>query len=47
MQLLRGIVGDFSREDADRYARELRAAAQWNDYNEIYRKLIRDTIPPE
>ena len=37
--------GELSRQVADRYAKELREAACWNDLNEVYRKHIRDTIP--
>lgn len=37
----------MSRDDAERYARELRGVAYWNDLNEIYREHIRETIPPE
>jgi hypothetical protein len=39
--------GQFSKEDADRYGRELRGVAAWNDLNVVYRKHIRDTIPAE
>ena len=40
-------IGEFSEDVGDRYGRELRAAAKWNDLNEIYRRHIRETIPPE
>ncbi len=41
------LEGEFTPEDCDRYARELRGVAAWNDLNEIYRRHIRDTIPAE
>jgi uncharacterized protein YndB with AHSA1/START domain len=40
-------IGELAKDVGERYARELRAAAQWNDFNEIYRKHIRETIPSE
>lgn len=40
------VEGEFSQESADGYARQLRAVAYWDELNEIYRKHIRETIPP-
>jgi hypothetical protein len=40
-------IGEFSEDVGARYARELRSAAVWNDLNEVYRKHIRENIPPE
>lgn len=37
--------GEFEQDVADRYARELRGVAYWDELNEVYRKHIRDTIP--
>jgi hypothetical protein len=38
---------ELTRETADRYARQLRSVAAWNELNVVYRKHIRDTIPAE
>jgi len=36
----------ISKDVAERYGRELKGVAAWNDLNEIYRRYIRETIPP-
>lgn len=37
--------GEFRPDDAERYAKQLRGVAVWNEWNEIYRTHIRDAIP--
>ena len=38
---------EFTQDVADRYADELRRVIYWDEMNEVYRKHIRDTIPPK
>ena len=41
------LEGEFTPDQCERYAKELRGVAAWNDLNEIYKEHIRDTIPAD